>query len=153
MIEPPLAALDHPGDRQPHQAQGRLDVDLDHLVEHLVGDVERRPLPHVGGAVVHQDVDRAELRLGLLHQGLDLVGLAEMAGDRDDLAGQAGELGGRGLEVLFLAAGDHDGRAGVGEPAGDRLADAAAAAGHQGDFSRQIDGSAHVRAFCSIFSE
>ena len=47
----------------------------------------------------------------------------------------------RGVEVFFLAAGDDDAGSGFGEPAGDRLADAPAAAGDQGDFSRQINGS------------
>ncbi len=59
-----------------------------------------------------------------------------MTRDRHDLAGQVRELSRGGVEVLFLAAGDDDARTGLGEPAGDRLADAAAAAGDQGDFSR-----------------
>ena len=70
------AALDHARHGQPDQAQRRFDVDLDHLVEHLVGDGQGRPLADVGGAVIDEDVYRAELRFGLFDEVLDLVGLS-----------------------------------------------------------------------------
>ena len=97
-----------PGTVSRTSRRAALDVDLDHLVEHLVGHVQRRPLADVRGAVVDQDVDRPEPRLGLADQVLELIQPADVAGDRHDLARQRGELGGGGLQVLQLAAGDDD---------------------------------------------
>ena len=58
-------------------------------------------------------------------------------------AGRAAEgphLVGDGLEVGRLAGGDRHVGAGLGQPEGDRAADAAAAAGHQGHAAVQPEG-------------
>ena len=68
---------------------------------------------------------------------LQFVLPSDVAGDRHDLAGQGGKFSGRRGEVLQLATGDDHGCPGLGEAAGDGLADAAAAAGDQGDLSLQ----------------
>ena len=78
----------------------------------------------VGGGVV----DRAR-RAGRssasarVERGGDLVGVADVAGDGEDPARRASPMRLRpGLEVLGLAAGDHDVGAEAGELGGDRLA-------------------------------
>jgi len=60
-----------------------------------------------------------------------------MCGHNEDLATDSGHFAGGGFQVLRLAAGNGDFRAGFGETVGDPLADAAAAAGHNGHFTLQ----------------
>ena len=103
-------------------------------------------------ALLTTHVELAEARDHGLHQGLDLVGLAGVAGEGLDLdAGGAQPLGRRG-HALDLARGDGDLRAALPEGLGDRLADAAAAAGDEGDLAVDVyeghggrDGSAGIR--------
>ena len=71
-----------------------------------------------------------------------------MAGDRDDGAGQAAHLGGRGLQVFHLAAGDDDGGAGLGQPRGDRPADPPPPAGDERDLAGEVEGDGHLE-YCS----
>ena len=116
MIEPPALARSSSAPSA-GSAGGRLDVDLDHLVEHVVGDVERRALADVGGAVVDQDVDRAELRLDVRRPG----SRSDRACPRwqaigTTLPGRAANSSAVAFEVLHLAAGDDDARAGLGQP-------------------------------------
>jgi hypothetical protein len=136
-------ALDHLRDRQPDQPQRRDDVDLEHLREHIVGHIQRRPLTDVGRAVVDQNVHRPEDLLGFAEQGLQLVGASDVTFDRMDFAGQRRELLRGRLEVLHLAAGDDDVGAGPGQTMRDCLADAAPPARDDGDFALQTCGCAH----------
>ena len=63
---PAAFAFDHSRHNQPHQAKGGLDVDLDHLVQHVVVGVQRRALADVRRAVVDQNIHRAEAGFGFL---------------------------------------------------------------------------------------
>ena len=68
---------------------------------------------------------------------------ADVTSNRHDAARKRGELLRGGLKVFELAAGDDDASAGLGQPAGDGLADAAPAAGDEGDFALEIRGGIH----------
>ena len=81
-------ALDHFGDDQPEQAQGRLDVDFDHFVQHFIRYRQGRALPNVGGAVVDENIDGSNALHGLMHEPLQSVLLADVAANRNDFASE-----------------------------------------------------------------
>ena len=127
-------SLDHPGHDQADQAQGGLDVDLHHLVEHFIRHFEGRALPDVRGAVVDKNINRPDALHRLRDELLQGFFVTDVAGERDGLARQRSEFAGGGFEVFELAAGDDDVGAGGCKTLRDGLADAAAAASHQSDF-------------------
>jgi hypothetical protein len=107
----------HPGDRIP--------IVLAHLVDEVVaGDA----------GIVDEDVDRAEPQGHLLDHALDLVGDGDIGLDADRLDPRArrdasrGRLGGGQIEIAQRHRG-----AVLGQALGGRLADAARAAGDEGD--------------------
>ena len=100
-------------------------------------------LADVGGAVVHEDVDRAGLGLGLAHEILEVLEPADVTGDRDDAPGERREFPCGRFQVLDLAAGDDHVRAGLGQAPCDRPADAAAAPGDEGDLAFESESSGH----------
>ena len=135
---PATLAFDHLGDNTSDEAQGCLDVDLDHLVQHLVRDRERRTLADVGRAIVDQNIHRAETRFGFLHQALNLVCAPDVAGNGHDSAGKRRKfLRGR-LEVFQFATGNDHVGPGFRQPLRDRFANAAASARDEGHFAGQI---------------
>ena len=126
------------------QPQRGLDVNLNHLVEHLVSHVKRGPLADVGGAVVDQDVDRPQLPLGIPHHPLQVLPAAHVARHRDHPAREVSQLAGGGLQVLTLPGGDGHRGPGPGEPMGNGPADAPSATGYQSNLSRQKTGGGHA---------
>ena len=67
----PVLALDHGWNNQPNQPQSRLDVNVHHLIQHLIGYGQSRALSDVSGAVIDEDINGADARGGLLHEFLD----------------------------------------------------------------------------------
>src|SRR5690606_3173103 len=123
-----------------HARQGAADgmeggrkVDGDDGVPLL--DRERLHARHVLDAgVVDQDVDAPEARLGGGHQGLDLVGTAEVGVMEVHLAAMHGDLCARlGDLVRCAQAVEHDAAAGLRQALGDRQADATGGSGNEGD--------------------
>src|SRR5215470_13563563 len=109
-----------------------VDVDLDHRVPAVGANVldlgaERR------ARVVDHDVDAPHLLRGALDQALDGVFLAHVHRLAEGAAPELLDLLHHGLEVLLLAAADHDIGAGLGELHGDGAADTHAASGDDGD--------------------
>src|SRR6266481_4675047 len=127
------AALGHHLLARPLAAEeDAVDVDLDHRVPAVDADVlglgaERR------ARVVDHDVDPTHLLRGALDQRLDRVLLAHVHRLAEGAAAELGDLGHHGLEVLLLAAADHDIGARLGELDGDGAADADAASRDDGD--------------------
>src|SRR5215510_6929484 len=121
LLARPLAAEEH-----------AVDVDLDHRVPAVGADVldlgaERR------ARVVDHDVEPPHFLRGALDQGLDGVLLAHVHRLAEGAAPELFDLLHHGLEVLLLAAADHDIGAGLGELHGNGAADAHAASGDDGD--------------------
>src|SRR6266446_2874132 len=88
--------------------------------------------------VVHQDVDPAEVGHGLAHQGVDLVGLADVCGHRD---GPPAPLlnGFRGrCRTLSVDIGHGHGGAGFGQHGGDARANPGTGSGDNGHPARQL---------------
>src|SRR5215467_2219350 len=113
------------------QAKRALQVDLYHLVEFDLVDLKAKLLGDVGGSVVYQYVDAAELLGGGVNQGLNLIGFTDVAYNRlDALANFFGYL----IQRFLLAATDHDFCALADKDLRDGLSNPAAGAGHDGDF-------------------
>ena len=82
MIEPaPRRA--HAGRHQPDEPEGALQIDLDHLVELAVVDLETRALRHVRARVVHQNVDAPVVARDRVDHPRQLLGLAHVTGQWD----------------------------------------------------------------------
>ena len=136
---------------------------LAHVRQHELGELERRPHLHVhhqpepllrklrhrdevgDGGVVHQDVDGAERLPGLLDQAVAILGTGQVRLHGDGLPARCldalDRVGDRARQIVirrFHRAGRGDDLCPFhGEPAGDRLADAAAGAGDHGDLAGQ----------------
>jgi oxepin-CoA hydrolase / 3-oxo-5,6-dehydrosuberyl-CoA semialdehyde dehydrogenase len=111
---------------------GALQVDAEHLVEHLLGHV-RQPAVREDPRVGAQNVDAAQPLLGDGRHPPAVLPAGHVGLDERDLAGRLGrgvELPGGGPGDVRITAGDEDARAAAGEHAGNPLADAAAAAGY-----------------------
>src|ERR1051326_877614 len=87
----------------------------------------------VGGAVVDQDVDRAQRALRLPHRPVQVLRFPHVAGHRVHLPGQPAQLRCGALQHLELPARDRHLRSRLGQPSGDGLTDAAPAPRHEGD--------------------
>src|SRR5207245_3990735 len=99
------------------------------------------------------DVDGADAGCRLADEVLQLVEPADVAGDGHDASGQPGALGSGGFEVFQLAAGDDNCGAGLGQATGNRFADAATAAGDQGDPAVQGNTRAHGACLSDDFPQ
>ncbi len=128
-------ALGHRGRGGPHEREQRARVGAVRPVPVLVLGLERGA-DDPGGGVVHEHVDRAELR----DLGRDLLG-GDVAAQEDDLGSERLELRGGllGGAVGAEVADDDAGRAFAREPQRDRLPDPSRAAGDE-------DGAAGRRA-------
>ena len=130
---------------------GALQVDAEHLVEHLLGHV-RQPAVREDARVGAQNVDAAQPLLGDGRHPPAVLPAGHVGLHERDLAGGLGrgvELLGGGPGGVRITAGDEDPRAVAGEHAGNPLADAAAAAGyHHGAAGDRCehDGPLSVRA-------
>jgi len=93
----------------------------------------------VGGGVVDQDVEAAELLLDLREDVADLLHFTDMAGDRGGLATVGDDGVGDFLAVVDLAAGNDDMGALLGQQFGDGFTDATAGAGNEGDLAVEVE--------------
>jgi hypothetical protein len=128
-----VAALEHGAGGELGAGDDGAQVDVEDLVDRLLGLLHERGERHDPG-VVDQDLDRAE-RLGPGQER----GEGAAVGDVDHEAlGAAADLGrGLGGHVVVEVADDHAGP-GVGEPPGGGQADAAAGAGDGDDLPAQV---------------
>src|SRR5215475_12757414 len=93
-----------------------------------------------GAGIVDHDVAAAERLVGLLDEVLGVLVLAQVGGDRHDLAaGRLGDLLRDGIERFLAARADRDIDAFFCERQRDALADAFAAAGHQRGLSFELE--------------
>src|SRR5581483_3516693 len=115
------------GELGPHQQAAQ--VDLEGLVVAGQVDVDGLAEVRVGGGVVDEDVEGPEALERGVDRGLGLVGLAGVGGDHVDLAV---DLGGRLLQLVLLARGQHHLGAGFGHRLGDGEADALGGTGDKG---------------------
>ena len=110
------------------------DVDLERLVDLLVGEIGQVIGDELLARVVHEDVQAAEALRRLVHEGGAVVGVHQVARQRD--GGAPGRLDRRqdavGVGLLLRQVGDGDVRALTGVGDGDRGTDAGVAAGDQG---------------------
>ena len=97
----------------------------------------KRQGQRVGGAV-DDDVDAAEGGDRLIDQSRNRIEIAHVRGNADRLDSHLGEVRNHGVAGVGLAARHGDLGPGDSEPLGDRLADAAGAAGDDGDPTGQV---------------
>jgi hypothetical protein len=93
----------------------------------------------VSGSVVDQDVEATELLADLREDALDLLHLADVAGDGGGLTALGGDGVGHGLAAVDLTAGHDHVSTLLGQQLGDGLADAAAGAGNEGDLAVEVE--------------
>ena len=133
----PAAALGHHLLPRPLAAEEHaVDVDLDHRVPAVGADVLDLGAEGSAGVVDH-DVHATHVLRGALHQALDRVFLADVDGLAEGATPELLDLLHHGVEVLLLAAADHDVGAGPGELDGDGAADPHAASRDDGDLLLQ----------------
>ena len=125
------------GERPLDEERRPSQVGVERLGPALLGEVTERQRQRVGRAVDH-DVDPSEGGDGLLDEVRDRVEIAHVGGNPDRLDAHRLEVGDHRLTGVGFAAGHGDLGAGDAEPLGDRLADAAGAAGDDGDPSGQV---------------
>ena len=128
-------------------------VEVEHVVVLLLGDLLSL-VPALGAGVAHDDVDLAEVRLGLLEEALDLGGLADVGLDGDGFGAGAGlldeldDLVGRLFAVGVV---DDDAGATAAELNGAATTDTTAGTGDEGDLSVEggsEDGDGTLRHDC-----
>src|SRR5918912_1055452 len=120
-------------DRLLHQEQpGQVHVDdpLPLLQRQVLG----RLAPRLAG-IVDQDVDGAVAVKGMRDAVRDAGGLSDVGDDRKTLQTPLLEVSHRRVEILRASPGDDDARACLEVRLGDRLADAAAPARHEGNLT------------------
>ena len=137
ILPPPCAIMRLPAAWQ-HQV-GALDQGVHDLLPLVDGEL-------LGGEAIglargrDEDVDLAELVDGLLHHGLDALGVGGVARDGQHLgAGRLGDVGGRRLDVLGAPARDDHARAEGGERLGGVVAERPRAAGDDRDLAGQVE--------------
>lgn len=110
------------------------EVDADDIVPDLDRDLvdRRRLVAHAG--IVEEQVDAAEGFDHRFEQIVDLIGLADVAGNRQRLGLGLAGLGDRFLQHRFAASAEHRVPAVPEQRRGDALADACAGAGNDGGF-------------------
>mmetsp|Transcript_5199 Transcript_5199/g.19368 ORF Transcript_5199/g.19368 Transcript_5199/m.19368 type:complete len:476 (-) Transcript_5199:1242-2669(-) len=125
--------------------EGAARVGVHHEVVVVLGDVGEA----LGGAdagVVDQDVQRADLGLGMGHGGLDADDIGDVQRHDMGVAAAAFDLGAQVLEPLDTAAGQHDTGTGLGQGLGELRAQAAGRTGDQGHAAFEVDGVTHETA-------
>ncbi|MNY26613.1 hypothetical protein D3C86_1604720 [compost metagenome] len=114
------------------------DVDIEGHHPFVVGDVFEVFVGHLERGVVDQHIDPAEAFDRLVHQGLAVRFLRQVAGQQQALpAGLLDPARGFLRVFMFVEVGHHDIRAFTGEGNGDGATDAAVGAGDQGDLALQ----------------
>ena len=113
-------------------------------IEELLRRVEGRRRQRRGAGIVDQDIDLAEGGIGGVDQAVELLPVGHVAGMGCRLATHRPNLGSGLVAALELAAGDEYVGAMGREGLDHLVAQAAAAARHQGHFSGQIEIVGHV---------
>lgn len=131
-------------------------VEVEDVVVLLLGDLLGL-VPALGAGVAHDDVDLAEVLLGLLEQALDFGGLADVGLDGDGFGAGAGlldeldDLVGRLFAVGVV---DDDAGATAAELNGAATTDTTAGTGDEGDLSMEggsEDGNGTLRHDCGVW--
>ena len=73
------ARVDHPLADQRREAERSLEVDGDHLVEQVLGDLGQPPVHGRDTGVVHEHVDAAEVSVDPIDKRLELIPVPDMA--------------------------------------------------------------------------
>ena len=120
---PAAVGRDEVRQRGPRRVQHALEVDVDHELELLGIELEKRPVGADAG-VGDDDVQAPVRRDGRRHERIDLRGIADVGGGRHRA---------RDPEVVAAARAEPERDAGVGQPARNRGTDAAAGAGDERD--------------------
>lgn len=117
-----------------HAERGAAHVDAEDAVELVGVEVEDAlgGLAAEDGGVVDENVEAAVVGDGAVDKALDVGLVADVAADEGGVGAQGS---GEGLPHGGVDVGDHDAGAVPDEEAHDGLADAAAAAGHDGHLS------------------
>ncbi len=119
----------------------------DRVGEELRLDLHRIGRDEAARGRVHEDVEPAERRRGLLDRAPRECAVGEVGSDRMAARAGRGELGGRRLGVGRRAVvGERDLRAALGQPQRDRAAEAAGASGHEHAGARDVHGISRPRA-------
>ena len=117
--------------------EGAAQVGVQDQVPIVPGDFQRR-FAHVAAGIVDQHIDLAVVRDGGLDHGLDAVEAAHVQRQRQCPAAQRLDLGLERCQRRRVAAGDHEVSPRPRQRTAEVLAQAAAGAGDNGDFARQI---------------
>jgi hypothetical protein len=115
-----------------------VEIGVEHRLDALGIELGPAAFLHIRAGIVHQDVQPVELRHDRRGDLQRDILPAEVAGEHQDLALLLPDLVGDRLERLAPPAGQCDSCPLARQRQRRRLADAAAGAGHPGDFSRQI---------------
>lgn len=115
------------------------DQGVQSLNEPGFGDFQRELVDTALPGDVGQYVDPAVGLVQRREHRADLRAIGYVAHDRFGAAAQALDLPGRVLHALFVDIGQHEIRAGLGEPDGRRPAHAGGCAGDQGHFPAQVE--------------
>ena len=99
-----------------------------------------RRLADVDAGVVDQDIDAAEFAFGALDHGGDRGLVGDVGDDRDGFAAALLQLRDRGIRLRRVAPDDGDRSTGLRQPARHAQADAAIAAGDDGNAAGEIEG-------------
>ncbi len=135
MMRPPAAALHHVAGSRLRGEKGALEVHAEHEVVVLLGDVEKR-LADLDAGVVDEDVEATEGGDGGGDQALGLRRHADVGAEHDRLPAQLARSAPRRRALVLLAVVVHRHVGALAREAqGDRLPDAARAAGHEGRFA------------------
>src|SRR5690606_26485107 len=116
------------------------DVDRVAAVELVLGHVQRGPVAVRPARVVDHGVEPAVVLHGGDHQGLHVGRVRHVGGHEAGPAAGRGDLGRHALAAGGVDVVDDDGRAFLGQPLGDTLADAAAGAGDDDGLVLQTHG-------------
>ena len=138
MIDPP-PGLHHPLADQRGEPERPLEVDGDHLVEELLGDVAEALVDRRDAGVVDEHVDAAEVAIDVLDQPVELLPVPDVAGVGARAAAVGAQRGGDLVAGVGLAADDDDLGAGLREAARDREPEPAGSAGDDGDAVGKVE--------------
>jgi hypothetical protein len=129
------AGLDHVATEGLAAAPESVEVDVDHLIPLIVGDLERGAMD-ARARVVDENVDAPVPLDDRGERPPHVVGVAhvEMHGVH-----AVADPGGRLSRAVIVPRRDHDGRPDVHEALDPRLAQPAIAAGHDGDLATEIE--------------
>ena len=132
--------LHHPRADEHGQAERALEVDGENLVVQLLGHAHEVRIERGHPGVVDEHVDLAEAVVGGVDEAVELVPVADVAGDGQGLTARGRlHLLGHRLAVVELATGDDDVGARLGQAEHDGVSETAAATGDDGDLVGDVE--------------